>query len=76
MDNVDIAKRICERYGITWDEKLTVPFFNNVELTPKMLETAFEIENSNGYAYKFTIAYSSNPSFSNYTLKAPGTLVA
>ena len=76
MDNVDIAKKICERYGIAWNEELTAPYFNDVEMTPKMLETAFGIVNSCADNCEFKIAYSSSSSFSNYTIKASGTLVA
>lgn len=41
MDEATIAKRICERLGIEWDEHLSVPHLRDVPVSGETVKMAF-----------------------------------
>ena len=76
MDKTAIAKRICERYGISWNESLTVPRFQGEVYTPNMISEAFMAEQDKGSFFIVKMIDSEDHVFSNYGMKTQTLLVA
>lgn len=76
MDKTAIAKKICERYGITWDKELTAPSFQGKTYTPDMVRAAFMENQEKIYSYELEIDKTANCIFSNYDMAKVALLVA
>lgn len=76
MDKAAIAKKICERYGITWDKELTAPCFQGKTYTPDMVRAAFMENQEKSYLYEFEFNKTADLIFSNYGMTRVALLVA
>ena len=76
MDKAIIAKKICEKYGIKWDETQMVAHVNGEEVISGMISAAFGMELLVSYDYNIEMSIIDRLAFSQYNMRSTAALVA
>lgn len=81
MDKAIIAKKICEKYGIEWDDTQNIPHIGRKVVVPGMISAAFEQNRLGAHTYNIKTppmvrTALAKDSYSEYSMKSTVVLVA